>query len=516
MAAPRTTRLLRFGLGLLTLAAVSWGTVEVLDTLAQGPDAQRFPLHVLLKDAHGLRRGSHVRYRGMVVGDVASMELDATSSRVRVQLRIEPDVATVLTSTTEFWVVHPRFRGLRRGLYGLDTLIKESYVRMRDRPGGETLSRGEELLGRETPPDDLAEGELEDAAVGDLIARLVLPDSGGLEPGSPILFRGIQSGEVRRVQLSSDGRGIVLTFRIFANYRFTVRDTSRFWVSRPVLRGSLMSGFSVEELSSLLAVSLSYDMPEGSEPAEDGARFVALVEPPREAEEWEGAKVDPGNTSADPRPKIDPDLPRLSPLVRVRYRAIERDFWSANDTIRREGDGVLYLGPRGGLYVITRRSACDARYFVEGHWYDGVHLEKERIRVVLGDGRVWPARIRWKGGADLDLAVLAVQAAGGGAQLMLPDGRTYLRFDAEPGELPQRSKEAEAGEELFAKEGRYFGILGFGPGPKGKPQSISFAKVPELFRPQAEFELETGGTDGEGKAGGEKGGAGKPGQESSK
>ncbi|PIE21875.1 MAG: hypothetical protein CSA62_15255 [Planctomycetota bacterium] len=483
MAAPRRQRFLRFGLGLLTLALSAYATVQVLTTLSQGPNARRFPVHVLFKDAHGLRRGSLIRFRGMVVGDVAAIELDESSSRVRVELRLEPAIASVLSTTTEFWTVYPRFRGLRRGLYGLDTLIKESYVQMRDRPDGDALEAGAELLGRETQPDDLAEGELEDTAVGDLLATLLLPDAGSLKPGSPILFRGIQTGEVRRVQLSGDGRGVVLSFRIFASYRHTVRDESRFWLARPVLRGSLMSGFSVEELSSLLLVSLSYDMPQGCEPAEDGAQFIGLVEPPREAEDWDGESVEGQHRSGNPKPKIDPAFPRLSPRVTVRYRAIERDFWSKNDELQLEGEGVLYQGQGKKLYVLTRRSACDGEFSLESSWYDAVDIDNERIRVVLGDGRVWPARVQWKAGGAHDLAVLVVQAAAGAGSLILPPSQSYLRFDAVSAKLPSATGRSGPGSELYQENGVFFGILGRTPGEDSKPAPTGFSLVPELLRP---------------------------------
>ena len=211
---PNSTASCASAWGWLTLAAdrVS-ARCACSTTLAEGPDAQRFP------DARAAGRmrtayGAAVsfRYRGMVVGDVAALELDPTSSsRVRIQLRIELERRDASLTTYDGVLgrasafPRPAARTLRSGHAHQGELRPDARS---SRSGDHDRPAATELLGRETPPDDLAEGELEDACCRRSPRH---PRASGLrvrlEPGSPILFRGIQTGEVRRVQLASDGRG---------------------------------------------------------------------------------------------------------------------------------------------------------------------------------------------------------------------------------------------------------------------------------------------------------------------
>ncbi len=485
MAAAQTRRMLRTIVGVITLLVIAFGTWRVLAILEEGPDSQRFPAIVLFKNAHGLRKGSLVRHRGMAIGEVSNLELDAAAGRVRVVVHLDPEAGKLATTTTEFWVVHPRFRGITRGLSGLDTLIKESYLRMRAQPGGEPLRRGEELLGRESTPEDIAEGELEDPSIGDLIGTVVLPERGGLSAGSPILYRGVETGEVRRVRLAAHGDGVIVRFRVFQPFRSTVRAASQFWVSRPVLRGNLLSGLSVEDLSSLLAVSLAYDSPSASELASDDGTFVGLAEPPELDKQWDGSKIDPKQSAGQKKGKVNPKVPALSPYVKVYYRAVEKDFFSGDDQVEAEGEGVLFRGDDGRLMVLTGRSVCDGKFLIDSHWYDKRSLEKERIRVVLADKRVWPARIAWIAPENRDLAMLGIQVTGDLTQISLPDPKSYLRFDVGAKDLAAAQSSSEALPRVLSLDKKACGIHGRAYLEDGDPRSASFSLVPKRLWPRS-------------------------------
>ena len=373
----RSQRFFRLGLGLVTLALVVWGLVSVWNVLQRGSDTQRFRVWVIVKDIQGLRIGSRVVYRGKRIGEITTLELEARAQRIRMLLSLEDEARHLVTTTSQFWIVRPRFPGLGGGASGLDTLIKESYIRLRAPSAGSMLEGGEELVGLEKPPEDLAEEDLDDAMVGDLTATVLLPDSHGLKPGSPVVYRGENCGHVRRVGLSEDGQAVLVRLLIPRRLRQLARESSRFWVSRPVVQGSLLSGISVSSLDSLLGPALAFDTRDiKSDPLPDNAKIVGLVLPPSDVENWDGSAIKNGARAASPEVRST-SIQRLSPWVDVNYSAIENDTFSGNDDVKSKGKGVLFRNASGQLCVLTARSACDGRYLIAGTWYDNLRLSDE-------------------------------------------------------------------------------------------------------------------------------------------
>ncbi len=479
----RAQRIFRLVVGSVTLALVVWGLVSILNVLSHGSDSNRFRVHVLFKDVQGLQVGSRVVHRGMVIGEIALLEFDAQSGRVRALVTLEDNAKSLVRTTSQFWIVRPRFTGLARSVSGLDTLIKESYVRLRVPDNGQQLSAGEELLGLERPPEDLAEDDLDDPMVGDLLATLVLPSSHGLRPGSGVTFRGQDVGEVRSVRLSNDGNGVLVRFRIVRAMRANARDDSRFWVARPILQGNLLTGMTVSSLGSLLRTGIEFDSPRGpsSEPLADGAVVVGRRTPPTRASTWDGRHVAHGAAAAVAGDRATrPSL--LSPWVAVRYRAIEKDTFSANDVITASGAGVLFVNARNELYVITARSACDGSFLVEGHWYDRVRIADERIRVVLDDGRVWPVRRVWVDGDNRDIAVLRVQTPANAPPPPLPPPSSYLDFSRE--KVLSKTQPGKEPPFLLRDDQHAFGVLGHAKFKPSERTAISLHAVPQHLRPR--------------------------------
>ena len=477
-------RSLRLLLGVATLLFVSLGLYHILATLAKGPDPDRFHLLVLFKDVRGLRIGSTVKYRGMQVGEVASLVFEHEEERVRVELRMKKELATLLRSTTQIWIVRPRFGGLAGELSGLDTLIKDSYLRIRSRDGGDELPAFGELLGLELPPKDLSEGELENPVIGDLLATVVLPEPHGLHPGSPVLHRGIEVGEVRRIAMAERGLAVLVHIRVRRSYRATLREGARFWVARPIFKGNLITGITASGLDTLLKPSLVYDAHELKDavPAPDDAVFTGLAEPPEDVPEWTGKGVTAKPIPAEPR-SHGLNSKRLSPHVEVRYRAIESDTFS-DDQVSARGEGLLYRARDGQVHVLTARSICDGLFFLEERWYDSIDLRKESIRVLLADGRVLPARKAWWDSGDRDIMVLRLQLPDDAASFALPDWWEYMDFKADVSKAGAKPKGRKP--PYLLKQGeRVIGIHGkakAGTGGKGGPIPLSI--LPKSLQPK--------------------------------
>ena len=476
----RTQRLLRLALGGVILALVSWGLVTVIGILDRGPSSERFRVGVIFKDVQGLQVGSRCVHRGKTIGEITALEIEPSAGRVQALISLEENAKALVTTTSQFWIVRPRFGGFQNELSGLDTLIKESYVRLRVPRGGENLRGNEELLGLERPPEDLAYEDLDDPMTGDLLATVVLPNGHGIKAGSAVLYRGQEVGECRRVSLSDDGRGVLVHFRVVRDYRGFCREKSRVWVARPILQGNLITGMTIDSLTSLLGAALVVETPleEAGAPLADDAIVVGLTAPPRDSESWNGDRVRQGAKSLEPS-RRDSRPRKLSPWVHVKYRAVEEDSLSSDDLLAYDGGGVLFRNARNELVVLTRRSICDATYLIEGSWYDNVRITKERIRVQLEDGRVWPASRVWTDPEDRDLALLRVQTPANTSPEPLPDVVTYLDFDR-----TEVSTLASAAIGELQKDGdKTWGIVGCKRYAATESDTVPFSRVPVGERP---------------------------------
>jgi len=129
-------RMARVVLGLAVLAALAFGLHRLFLFLGRDPQAGRFEFHLLFQDVQGLRRGSRLVCRGMTLGEVADLSLDPGAGLVRVLCRVDREARELVRTTTRAWVVRPRLALDRRGVSGLDTLVKESYLRLLPPAGG--------------------------------------------------------------------------------------------------------------------------------------------------------------------------------------------------------------------------------------------------------------------------------------------------------------------------------------------------------------------------------------------
>ncbi len=250
---------LRYLIGFVTLVAAAVFAFWIVRVLRHADERPGLQLTVEFREARGLRPGANVRYRGVNVGTVRSIAVSSDGSKAVAQLLIGDEARPHACVNSDFWIVTPRFSGLTDGASGLDTLVRDSYVAFQTpSQHGSVLTAGSLLVGRERPPaGDESEG-LDEVEHGDLLMTLLVPENHGLRPGSAVIFRGMQTGDVRSVRLAPAGTHIEVGLRIAREYRQTVTDKTSFWVARPHLSGALFSGFTVSDVTSLLTPYVSY------------------------------------------------------------------------------------------------------------------------------------------------------------------------------------------------------------------------------------------------------------------
>lgn len=414
---------LRYLLGLAILAGAAAGAWWFVALLRQMNVRDGMAISVEFRDARGLRPGADVRYRGVRVGIVRSVEISADGDKAVVGLLLDPPGALRATVGSAFWVAAPRFAGLAGGASGLDTLVRDAYVSFATPPGeASPLMAGSWVVGREKPPT-LEPEALEDLEPGDLTMTLLVPENHGLRPGAAVVFRGMQTGDVREVGLAADGSFVEVQLRIQRQHRQTVTDKTQFWVARPHVSGALFSGFTVSDVSALVTPFVSYYTEPGlGVLVDDGFRAAAqAARPDREVAAVPKAALE--------RPAAAPAREQAGlVLVRVVYSAVDRDWLSSDDPIDTAGSGLFFHDAAGRALVATARSVVDGRVVASDAFGGEPDVVDEQIKVRLADGRVLRASRVWVDPAGADLAVLMVEgvprpfAGTPAAQVSLPEG----------------------------------------------------------------------------------------------
>lgn len=211
--------------------------------------------------AEGLDPGkTKVRYRDVDVGTVQGVEVSPDLTGVVVTVRMVKGAARYLNQGTRFWVVKPRL-GFG-GVSGLGTLVSGSYIGM-DPGQGDRVS---EFRGLEEPP------LIRSSSPGRRFS-LNADRLGGLGPGSPIYYRGIQVGEVVGYEFTKDWQALTLPIFIHAPYDTIVRPNTRFWNASGVSVSLGASGptVAVESLQALATGGVAFETPGLGSPSDSGA-----------------------------------------------------------------------------------------------------------------------------------------------------------------------------------------------------------------------------------------------------
>lgn len=488
----------RYLVGVATLAVAAAGGYWLVDLLRSGQNAEYHALQLEFRDSRSLKAGADVRYRGVRVGSVRRVALREDGQRAVVDVGIELGARHLVRYGSRFWIVTPRFLGLTQGASGLDTLIRDTYVSFV--AAAETapeLPSGSQLVGLERPPA-ATDAALEPVERGDLLMTLLAPESHDLVPGARVLFRGMQTGELRTLGLAGDGSHVRLELRIRREHRHTVTDRTQFWVARPRLSGAFLTGLALEDAAALLSPFIGYHTEPGpGVPVADGHRAVALPERP----EFRVGNV-PAAALQVPSESVSPQAEDAVRLVRVFYEAVERDWFSPDDPIDRTSTGLLIEDGNGRAVVITTRSACDGNYFVRDSFGVLPDIDKERIRVALPEGTVLQAARSWTDAGESDLAVLVLQDSPPTLRGTRPEqlvfasdskGETVRALDGQGTDLPIAPLEGDNGASARLEQhrggavlvaGKVVGLLGQAAGTDLRAVVIPLARLPEALRPR--------------------------------
>ena len=217
--------------------------------------SNRGPLITIeFNDAEGLTAGqTQVKHKNVALGTVESVRLSDDMKVVLVHVRMTREANKILTEHTRFWVVRPRLSGA--SISGLETLVSGAYIAID--PGGGGGPRTTFFKGLEGPPGVRSD---EPGRTYTLMTNSVI----SIGEGSPVIYRGVNVGEVLGYTMPPTGRGPI-PIQIFVHdpYDHYIRTDTRFWNASGVAVN--LSGGSVhvqvESLQAALSGAVGFGLP---------------------------------------------------------------------------------------------------------------------------------------------------------------------------------------------------------------------------------------------------------------
>ncbi|GIT92964.1 hypothetical protein JANAI62_34220 [Jannaschia pagri] len=206
---------------------------------------------IAFPDASGVEIGqTSLRFREVTVGVVEDVGFSADLSQVNVYVRVSRNIAPYLDEDASFWVVQPEVTA--RGVEGLNTILSGTYIEGTwDSEIGDSRT---EFQGDERAP-------IVPPGVDGTAIVLSSRESSRLGPGAPILYRGIEVGEVAQPRLSPDGSEIRIDAFVRAPYDRQLSTATRFWDASGVSVGLGAGGVDLRigSLASILEGGLVFD-----------------------------------------------------------------------------------------------------------------------------------------------------------------------------------------------------------------------------------------------------------------
>ncbi|MBB3104149.1 PqiB family protein [Azomonas macrocytogenes] len=241
---------------------------------------QGVPIEISLQRADGLHPGVPIRYRGLEVGRIDSVDLSEDLQSVRLKALITEAQEQIVRAGSIFRVIRPELGLLKTA--NLDTLVFGPYIEVQPAKG--SAAKQTRFVGLEGPQAPLADEGL----------SLVLsaPRLGSIKPGNPVTYREIVVGRVVDYELGPNADRVLIKVRIEPRFSPLVHTGSRFWESSGLdMDFDLLKGARIrsESLETLLQGGIAFATPAGEKmgrSALPGQTFVLFKSPQDEWLEW--------------------------------------------------------------------------------------------------------------------------------------------------------------------------------------------------------------------------------------
>jgi paraquat-inducible protein B len=212
------------------------------------------------KTATGLEAGkTKIKTRDVDIGLVNKIELTDDLSRVLVTVRMDKDVAPILHSDNQFWIVSPNVS--LNGISGLGTILSGPYINMA--PGVEK-QKSEMFVALEAPP-------VTPKGTPGLHVTLNSESEFAYKKGDPVVYKGIKVGEFEDIFFNFEERVVYYNTFIEAPYHTLITTNTKFWDISGVQMELGASGIKIStgSLETLLTNGVTFGIPEGMSKGEE-------------------------------------------------------------------------------------------------------------------------------------------------------------------------------------------------------------------------------------------------------
>ncbi|MEJ2214944.1 MAG: MlaD family protein, partial [Gammaproteobacteria bacterium] len=204
-----------------------------------------------------------VRMRDVEIGVVESVVLSEDLQGAVVKVRLTKESEKMLVEGTRFWVESPRISAGE--VRGLQTLLSGVYI------GIDPATEGKEkfeFVGLDEPPFIASQND------GNYYI-LVSAQRESINAGSPVVYRGMEAGQVVSYKMSDDGSKVIVRIFIKKAYEKFVNVNTRFWESSGVNLSLGAEGLKVdaESLVTVLSGGISFATPDYLDAGEKAPEF---------------------------------------------------------------------------------------------------------------------------------------------------------------------------------------------------------------------------------------------------
>ncbi len=215
------------------------------------------------KDLGGISVGSQIVYKKIPIGEIYHYQLDDKGQNVIIQASIKEEYRHIITDKSRFWNVsgigaHFDFKGIDVRLESLSALFS----------GAIAVDSPDDGLPVDTNTQFKLYKDVQTAGRG-IAIKVTLPDDNKISPaGAPIMYRGLEVGQVTDLSLSEDRESIIASAAIQPAFSDMLNSGSQF-----ILEEAKVSLSGVENISNLVKGNFLTLVPGGGDKARN---FTAI------------------------------------------------------------------------------------------------------------------------------------------------------------------------------------------------------------------------------------------------
>lgn len=238
---------------------------------------------LMADDATNLSKGMSLRYLGLSIGEIDSITLEPKSHKITAKALINPNYMTMIAKEgSVFKVISPQISV--GGIENLDSLL-QPYI---DVEVGNGKTKTQFNLAQTT--------ESRNKYSNGMPFILETNDAMNLTEGSPILYRGVEVGTIRKFDLNNLGDRVLIHIVIAPKYQHLVRKNSEFWISSgyDVSLGWKGVELNTGTVQQLLKGGISFSTPSSTviQPqAAANQRFLLQIKRPSNAPNWNSGSL---------------------------------------------------------------------------------------------------------------------------------------------------------------------------------------------------------------------------------